>query len=119
MCLRPQAVLKFQECISSQQQWRQVHHLCYWELMWCHSFQQQWTEAYRYADLLCRESRWSKVTQTHTNTAAVIHTRVRCLHQLCVVVFQAIYVYQKAAILSMMSEEDVKKTGENIEDLFR
>ncbi|XP_057175691.1 tetratricopeptide repeat protein 39B [Triplophysa rosa] len=85
------AVLTFQECISSQQQWRQIHHLCYWELMWCHTFQQQWTEAYRYADLLCRESRWSK----------------------------AIYVYQKAAILSMMSEEDVKKTGENIEELFR
>ncbi|GAA6065798.1 tetratricopeptide repeat protein 39B isoform X1, partial [Tachysurus ichikawai] len=51
---------KFEECISSQQQWRQIHHLCYWELMWCHSFQQQWSEAYRYADLLCRESRWSK-----------------------------------------------------------
>jgi len=57
-----QALLTFQECISVQQQWRQIHHLCYWELMWCHSFQQQWTDAYRYADLLCRESRWSKVT---------------------------------------------------------
>uniref|UniRef100_A0A8B9HII6 Tetratricopeptide repeat protein 39B n=1 Tax=Astyanax mexicanus TaxID=7994 RepID=A0A8B9HII6_ASTMX len=48
-------------------------------------------EAYRYADLLCKESRWSK----------------------------AIYVYQKAAILSMMSEEEVKKTGENVVELFR
>ncbi|CAM4673876.1 unnamed protein product [Leuciscus chuanchicus] len=85
------AVVKFQECIATQQQWRQVHHLCYWELMWCHSFQQQWTDAYRYADLLCRESRWSK----------------------------AIYVYQKAAILSMMSEEEVKASGESIVDLFR
>ncbi|XP_047663471.1 tetratricopeptide repeat protein 39B isoform X2 [Tachysurus fulvidraco] len=82
---------KFEECISSQQQWRQIHHLCYWELMWCHSFQQQWSEAYRYADLLCRESRWSK----------------------------AIYVYQKAAILSMMSEDELKNTGEDIVDLFR
>ncbi|MCI4387878.1 hypothetical protein PGIGA_G00079090 [Pangasianodon gigas] len=82
---------KFEECISSQQQWRQIHHLCYWELMWCHSFQQQWSEAHRYADLLYRESRWSK----------------------------AIYVYQKAAILSMMSEDEVKNTGEDIVDLFR
>lgn len=32
---------------------------------------------------------------------------------------QAIYVYQKAAILSMMSEDEVKKTGEDIVDLFR
>ncbi|XP_060793805.1 tetratricopeptide repeat protein 39B isoform X2 [Neoarius graeffei] len=82
---------KFEECISSQEEWRQIHHLCYWELMWCHSFQQQWSEAYRYADLLCRESRWSK----------------------------AIYVYQKAAILSMMSEDEVRNTGEDIVDLFR
>ncbi|XP_007237432.1 tetratricopeptide repeat protein 39B [Astyanax mexicanus] len=85
------AQVKFVECINTQQQWKQIHHLCYWELMWCHSFQQQWREAYRYADLLCKESRWSK----------------------------AIYVYQKAAILSMMSEEEVKKTGENVVELFR
>lgn len=32
---------------------------------------------------------------------------------------QAIYVYQKAAILSMMSEEEAKKTGEDIVELFK
>lgn len=32
---------------------------------------------------------------------------------------QAIYVYQKAAILSMMSEEEQKKTGEDVVELFR
>ncbi|XP_056883989.1 tetratricopeptide repeat protein 39B isoform X1 [Takifugu flavidus] len=85
------ALLKFQECISSQQEWRQIHHMCYWELMWTHSYQQDWVQAFRYADLLCQESRWSK----------------------------AIYVYQKAAILSMMSEEEQKKTGEDVVDLFR
>uniref|UniRef100_A0A8C1HHQ5 Tetratricopeptide repeat protein 39B n=1 Tax=Cyprinus carpio carpio TaxID=630221 RepID=A0A8C1HHQ5_CYPCA len=85
------AQVKFQECVSVQQQWRQIHHLCYWELMWCHSFQQQWRDAYRYADLLCRESRWSK----------------------------AIYVYQKAAILSMMCEEELKSSGEDVVGLFR
>ncbi|KAK7910034.1 hypothetical protein WMY93_014718 [Mugilogobius chulae] len=85
------AVSRFEECIRSQSEWRQIHHLCYWELMWTHSFQQEWVEAYHYAQLLCAESRWSK----------------------------AIYVYQKAAILSMMSEEEAKKTGENIVELFR
>ncbi|XP_028836032.1 tetratricopeptide repeat protein 39B [Denticeps clupeoides] len=82
---------KFQECILAQHQWRQIHHLCYWELMWCHSFLQQWEQAYKYAELLYRESRWSK----------------------------AIYVYQKAAILSMMSDEEVSRTGENVVELFR
>nr|XP_061810643.1 tetratricopeptide repeat protein 39B-like [Nerophis lumbriciformis] len=81
----------YQDCVSSQQEWKQIHHLCYWELMWTHSYQQDWPQAYRYADLLCRESRWSK----------------------------AIYVYQKAAILSMMSVEDAEKTGEDLVELFR
>uniref|UniRef100_A0A3B3SV32 Tetratricopeptide repeat protein 39B n=1 Tax=Paramormyrops kingsleyae TaxID=1676925 RepID=A0A3B3SV32_9TELE len=85
------AQLKFQQCIASQHEWKQIHHVCYWELMWAHCFQQEWLQAYRYAELLWRESRWSK----------------------------AIYMYQKAAILSMMPEEDVKTTGENVVELFR
>lgn len=56
-----QAQARYEECISSQQEWKQVHHLCYWELMWTHSYQQEWQQAYHYADLLCKESRWSKV----------------------------------------------------------
>ncbi|XP_078426438.1 tetratricopeptide repeat protein 39B isoform X4 [Cetorhinus maximus] len=82
---------KFEECIAAQEEWRQIHHLCYWELMWSHSFQQQWLQAYRFADLLSKESRWS----------------------------QAIYTFQKAAILSMLPEEDIQKTGEKVEELFR
>ncbi|KAG8455132.1 hypothetical protein GDO86_001370, partial [Hymenochirus boettgeri] len=86
-----QAKVTFQKCIDSQQEWKQIHHLCYWELMWCHSFQQDWLEAYRYADLLCKQSKWSKAT----------------------------YVYQKAAILSMLPDDVVKRTGEDIVTLFR
>ncbi|KAM9313886.1 tetratricopeptide repeat protein 39B-like [Pholidichthys leucotaenia] len=82
---------KFLACIRSQEEWRQIHHLCYWELMWTYSFEQNWHEAYRYADLLCKESKWS----------------------------QAIYVYQKAAILCMLPDEDVAKLGENVAELFK
>ncbi|XP_053195992.1 tetratricopeptide repeat protein 39B-like [Scomber japonicus] len=82
---------KFLACIDAQEEWRQIHHLCYWELMWAYSFEQNWREAYRYADRLCKESKWS----------------------------QAVYVFQKAAILSMLSEEEVKQLGENVVELFR
>ncbi|KAF4802923.1 tetratricopeptide repeat domain 39B [Turdus rufiventris] len=85
------AQLRFQDCIAAQQEWKQIHHLCYWELMWCYTFQQDWLQAYRYADLLSKESRWSK----------------------------AIYVFQKAAILCMLPEDDLKSTGEDIVSLFR
>lgn len=82
---------KFLACIAAQEEWRQIHHLCYWELMWAYSFEQNWMEAYRYADLLCKESKWS----------------------------QAVYMFQKAAILSMLPEEEVTKLGENVVELFR
>lgn len=82
---------KFLACISAQAEWRQIHHLCYWELMWAYCFEQNWREAHRYADLLCKESKWS----------------------------QAVYTFLKAAILSMLPEEEVTKMGENVVELFR
>ncbi|KAF6328343.1 tetratricopeptide repeat domain 39B [Rhinolophus ferrumequinum] len=81
----------FRKCISVQEEWKQFHHLCYWELMWIHVFQQNWMKAYYYSDLLCKESKWSKAT----------------------------YVFLKAAILSMLPEEDVAATKENVVALFR
>ncbi|XP_045902554.1 tetratricopeptide repeat protein 39B-like [Micropterus dolomieu] len=82
---------KFLACIAAQEEWRQIHHLCYWELMWAYSFELKWRKAYRYADLLCKESKWS----------------------------QAVYVFQKAAILTMLPEEEVTELGENVVELFR
>lgn len=81
----------FRKCISVQEEWKQFHHLCYWELMWINIFQQNWMKAYYYSDLLCKESKWSKAT----------------------------YVYLKAAILSMLPEEEVEATKENVVTLFR
>uniref|UniRef100_A0A2K5PU21 Tetratricopeptide repeat protein 39B n=1 Tax=Cebus imitator TaxID=2715852 RepID=A0A2K5PU21_CEBIM len=81
----------FQKCVSVQEEWKQIHHLCYWELMWINVFQQDWMQAYYYSDLLCKESKWSKAT----------------------------YVFLKAAILSMVPEEDVAATNENVVTLFR
>uniref|UniRef100_A0A674MC12 Tetratricopeptide repeat protein 39B n=1 Tax=Takifugu rubripes TaxID=31033 RepID=A0A674MC12_TAKRU len=82
---------KFLACIAAQEEWRQIHHLCYWELMWAYSFELRWKEAYRYADLLCKENKWS----------------------------QAVYAFQKAAILSMLPEEEVTALGEDVAELFR
>lgn len=81
----------FRKCISVQEEWKQFHHLCYWELMWINIFQLNWMKAYYYSDLLCKESKWSKAT----------------------------YVYLKAAILSMLPEEEVEAAKENVVTLFR
>jgi len=31
-----QAIAKFEDSIDSQHEWKQFHHICYWELMWCY-----------------------------------------------------------------------------------
>lgn len=57
-----QAVSRYEECCEAQQYWKQFHHMCYWELMWCFTYKRQWKMAFFYADLLSKENTWSKVS---------------------------------------------------------
>uniref|UniRef100_A0A8C9TY89 Zgc:158403 n=1 Tax=Scleropages formosus TaxID=113540 RepID=A0A8C9TY89_SCLFO len=86
-----EAVALFEDGCRAQQAWKQFHHMCYWELMWCFTFKRVWKMAYFYADLLSQESRWSK----------------------------AMYVYMKAACLSMLPKDEARPFGENEVELFR
>ncbi|KAL6477081.1 hypothetical protein MHYP_G00155800 [Metynnis hypsauchen] len=86
-----EAVALFEDGCKAQQAWKQFHHMCYWELMWCFTFKRHWKMAYFYADLLSQESRWSKV----------------------------MYVYMKAAYLSMLPEGEARPFGEDEVELFR
>ncbi|KAJ8274840.1 hypothetical protein COCON_G00094650 [Conger conger] len=85
------AIGRFEECCESQKQWKQFHHMCYWELMWCFTYKRQWKLAYFYCDLLSKENTWSKAT----------------------------YAYMKGAYLSMMTSEERKVLGETEVELFR
>ncbi|KAL7884885.1 hypothetical protein AOLI_G00076550 [Acnodon oligacanthus] len=85
------AIKRFEECCEAQQEWKQFHHMCYWELMWCFTYQRHWKMAYFYADLLSKENAWSKAT----------------------------YAYMKAAYLSMLSWEECQTFGESEVALFR
>uniref|UniRef100_A0A8D0B4V9 Tetratricopeptide repeat domain 39A n=1 Tax=Salvator merianae TaxID=96440 RepID=A0A8D0B4V9_SALMN len=86
-----EAIKKFEEGCSAQQAWKQFHHMCYWELMWCFAYKGMWKMAYFYADLLSKENRWSK----------------------------AMYVYMKAAFLSMLPPGEPRPFGEDEVELFR
>uniref|UniRef100_A0A3Q4B5I8 Tetratricopeptide repeat domain 39A n=1 Tax=Mola mola TaxID=94237 RepID=A0A3Q4B5I8_MOLML len=86
-----EAVALFEDGCKAQQEWQQFHHMCYWELMWCFTYKRAWKMAYFYADLLSQESRWSK----------------------------AMYVYMKAAYLSMLPDDETRPFGEDEVELFR
>lgn len=85
------AIKRFEECCEAQQNWKQFHHMCYWELMWCFTYKRHWKMAYFYADLLSKENTWSKAT----------------------------YAYMKGAYLSMLSREECQPFAENEVALFR
>ncbi|XP_062933831.1 tetratricopeptide repeat protein 39B-like [Cynocephalus volans] len=84
------AQLKLQECVFTQSEWKQAHHLCFWELMWCQVFLQDWKQAYHYANLLFQHSRWSK----------------------------AVYMYSKAIMLPLLPSDFAKSVSEDMNSLF-
>ncbi|XP_064624927.1 tetratricopeptide repeat protein 39B-like [Lineus longissimus] len=86
-----EAIHRYDESIESQSEWRQFHHLCFWELMWCHAFKCDWLVAMKYAEKLFHESRWSRAT----------------------------YTYQKASFLMMCdNKENTEETQEHLNYLF-
>ncbi|XP_019855051.1 PREDICTED: tetratricopeptide repeat protein 39B-like [Amphimedon queenslandica] len=64
-----EAITWFNKAMAAQDQWKKVHHLCYWELKWCYVFKGQYAKASHYADILYRESRWSKSTFLYQKAA--------------------------------------------------
>ncbi|XP_037004941.2 tetratricopeptide repeat protein 39B-like [Artibeus jamaicensis] len=84
------AQLILEECIFIQNEWKQLNHLCYWELMWCHIFLQDWKQAYHYADELFQNSKWSK----------------------------AMYLYSKAMLLALLPSGFAKSISEDMNSHF-
>ena len=60
-----EAVESYQRCIEAQDDWRQFHSICHWEMMWCHAVQLNWAQAIHYSDLLRRHSKWSPASYTY------------------------------------------------------
>lgn len=112
----------FEDGCKAQQEWKQFHHMCYWELMWCFTYKCAWKMAYFYADLLSQESRWSKVSRCFGEAGTYRPLKeggeneqiepFGCL-------FQAMYVYMKAAYLSMLPNSEARPFGEDEVELFR
>lgn len=59
------AVLLFNRSINSQSEWRQMHHVCFWELMFCHAYLRQWDRSAYYASLLLQENKWSRASYSY------------------------------------------------------
>ncbi|CAB4058692.1 unnamed protein product [Lepeophtheirus salmonis] len=63
------AIKYYIKSVTSQEEWPQFHHVCYWELFWATSFKRDWRASYNYANILFNESRWSKCFYAYQRAA--------------------------------------------------
>lgn len=59
------AIESYEKCIKAQDDWKQFHSICHWEIMWCHAVQMDWDKAAYYSDLLREQSKWSPASYTY------------------------------------------------------
>lgn len=59
------AIESFDLCVKAQDDWKQFHSICHWEMMWCYAVQMDWIKAAHFADLLRKNSKWSQASYTY------------------------------------------------------
>lgn len=71
-----EAIEKYNDSISSQSEWKQFHHICYWEVIWCYSYSGEWSKAFHYASVLLAGSSWSKTTYMYLKASLRVMARI-------------------------------------------
>lgn len=59
-CELSEAKLQYQKAIETQKDWKQLQHMCFWELGLISLLTQQWQESFDFYATLQKESNWSK-----------------------------------------------------------
>uniref|UniRef100_A0A915I025 Tetratricopeptide repeat protein 39B n=1 Tax=Romanomermis culicivorax TaxID=13658 RepID=A0A915I025_ROMCU len=71
-----EAIELLNHSVSAQSEWRQLHHVCFWELMFCHAFLRQWDRAAHYALKLFHENKWSKASYCYVAAIFTLCKRI-------------------------------------------
>lgn len=64
-----ESILLYNKTCSLQDKWRQLNHICFWELFWIYSLQADWKSALIFIAFLLDESKWSKTIYTYLKAA--------------------------------------------------
>ncbi|KAG0172915.1 hypothetical protein DFQ28_004071 [Apophysomyces sp. BC1034] len=66
-----EAKAEYRKAIETQKDWKQLQHMCFWELGVIALAQQQWEECFSMFDTLSRESQWSKSVYNYLKAVAL------------------------------------------------
>ncbi|CAF0884907.1 unnamed protein product [Adineta ricciae] len=57
-----EAVRTYEYAMRCQNDWKHLHHIAYWEILFCHALQKDWKRAVDICRILLNENNWSKAT---------------------------------------------------------
>ncbi|CEP14140.1 hypothetical protein [Parasitella parasitica] len=116
--LLKQAEEQYQHAIDTQKDWKQLQHMCFWELGLIYIMEQNWQKAYDIYTILQRDSNWSKAVYTYlkavtlyklANTTEDDATRVDFMKQVVSYMNQVTGEKQKIAGKSIPMEKFVAR----------
>jgi len=64
----------YNNAIKAELVWRQLHHICYWELCWNHALLLDWIPAANFAGRLFEESKWSRSFYAYEQASFLLMT---------------------------------------------
>ncbi|CAG8510434.1 2404_t:CDS:2 [Ambispora leptoticha] len=66
-----EAIVQYKKAIDIQKQWKQLHHICYWELALNYQCLRDFERAHECFEILCKESMWSKCVYSYQQAVCV------------------------------------------------
>ncbi|KAI8051415.1 uncharacterized protein B0P05DRAFT_518625 [Gilbertella persicaria] len=69
--LLDEAEEQYQKAIETQKDWKQLHHMCFWELGPIYMMRQQWQKAFDIYTGLQKESNWSKAVYSYLKAVSL------------------------------------------------
>ena len=69
---REQAVEAFTTSLALELPWTQLHHICYWELIWTYAALFNWESSADFAGRMLRENKWSPATYAYLHGAMLL-----------------------------------------------
>lgn len=64
-------IQQYQQAIATQKEWKQLHHICYWELGLNYMIKCDWTKSHSCFSILQKESNWSRAVYTYITAVAL------------------------------------------------
>ncbi|KAI8884677.1 hypothetical protein K501DRAFT_247391, partial [Backusella circina FSU 941] len=109
--LLDEAKAQHQKAIDTQEDWKQLHHMCYWELGLISLIEGDFKESVRIYDLLGNESNWSKAVYCYLKSVALYMLAVNDEEQ---DEKKQVWMKEAEASMSKVTSEKKKIAGKSI-----